>query len=221
MADTEIQKRQTAYKVWIKDIIHGKYQVEEGWNPNFLTTDYGLKVSRINLIGTIVQASNEEEEQKYIFIDDGSGELPIRSFNDEFILKGLHIGDTVAVIGKIREYNDDKYVVPEIVKKLDNNRWLHLRRIELEKKEKLLKRIPLREEKPDNEVSKENLEESKSDTDSDKILTLIKKLDSGDGADLDEVIKESKDEKCENIINNLLMNGEIFELKPGKIKVLE
>ena len=53
------------------------------------------------------------------------------------------------------------------------------------------------------------------------IYNLIKSLDKGDGADIEDVIKESKINNCEDIINNLLREGEIFEIKKGKLKILE
>ena len=44
------QKRQIAYKASIKDITLGEYFVEEGWNPNYILTDSGRKLARVNLI---------------------------------------------------------------------------------------------------------------------------------------------------------------------------
>ena len=50
---------------------------------------------------------------------------------------------------------------------------------------------------------------------------LIKDIDSGDGADTQEVITKSNIDKAEQIITNLLEQGEVFEIKPGRSKVLE
>ena len=50
---------------------------------------------------------------------------------------------------------------------------------------------------------------------------MIKKLDEGDGVLIDDVIKSSKIGDAEEIINRLLENGDIFEIKPGKLKILE
>ena len=60
-------------------------------------------------------------------------------------------------------------------------------------------------------------EESK-ETSSEKIIDYIKKNDQGDGVDVSEIFKM---ENGERIINTLLEVGEVFEVKPGKIKVLE
>jgi uncharacterized protein len=55
------------------------------------------------------------------------------------------------------------------------------------------------------------------------VLSLIRKFDTGNGADIEAAISESKLDraKADAIINNLLMDGEIFEIKPGKLKVME
>jgi len=53
-----------------------------------------------------------------------------------------------------------------------------------------------------------------------KIIKRIKGLDTGDGADFESVIKDHGD-GAENLIKSLMKRGKIFELKPGKLKVLE
>ena len=53
------------------------------------------------------------------------------------------------------------------------------------------------------------------------IFLLIKKLDKGDGVAVENIINNFNNDQTENIINQLLENGDIFEIKPGKLKVLE
>jgi len=55
----------------------------------------------------------------------------------------------------------------------------------------------------------------------DEIFSLIRKLDSGEGVLIDDVIKDCKNESAEKILSKMLENGDIFEVKPGKIKILE
>ncbi|MDK2849404.1 MAG: hypothetical protein PWP03_772 [Candidatus Woesearchaeota archaeon] len=52
------------------------------------------------------------------------------------------------------------------------------------------------------------------------VYDLIKKLDDGEGADLDQIIIKSKLEDCEDVIKKLLREGEIYEIRPNKFKVL-
>jgi len=49
------------------------------------------------------------------------------------------------------------------------------------------------------------------------VLDLVRSLDSGDGADFDVIAAKVGEEK----VVSLLAAGELFEIRPGKIKVLE
>jgi len=64
----------------------------------------------------------------------------------------------------------------------------------------------------------EELVEEKSPIDN--LLNTIRNLDKGDGVDIEELLK-LKGENSESLISTLLKEGELFELKPGRIKVLE
>lgn len=102
----------------------------------------------------------------------------------------VSIGDPVLVIGKPRVYNGQQYVLGEIVKKIDP-KW-----IELRKKTTL---APITQQQD--------------------VLSIVRQLDSGDGADYNAVLAQigNNEEK----IVHLLAVGELFETRPGKLKVLE
>jgi hypothetical protein len=51
-------------------------------------------------------------------------------------------------------------------------------------------------------------------------LDIIRELDKGDGANFEDVAKKLGP-KGEDIITNLLARGDIFETRPGKLKILE
>lgn len=206
----ESQKRQIAYKVRIKDILDGRYVKEEGWQPNYIVTEDNREVSRVNLMGIIVD-KQFEFDRVIAIIDDGSGKITIRTFND-INLDNLEIGDILLVIGRPREYNNEKYIMPEILRKIKNKKWIDFRKKELEKELRGVKK----EKKVEKEVKEERIESP-----SEKIFNLIKKLDSGDGVNFDEIINTVNIKEAEKIINNLLSQGEIFQNKPGKLKVLE
>ncbi len=127
----QFQDRQIAVKLRIKEIKEGNYVVEEGWKPNYLLTKEGEKVSRVNLMGVVL----DKEESGSMFnlvLDDGSGKIIIRSFEEIKNLKEIGVGEGVLVIGRIRAYNDDNYIAPEIIKKIGAG-WLKVRALELAK----------------------------------------------------------------------------------------
>ena len=127
----ESAKRQIAYKVTIADINEGRYVKEEGWDPNYIVISDGRKVSRANLLGIVVLKSNEAD-YVVLDIDDGSGKISLRSFGSDLAMNNFEVGDIVLVVGRPREFNEQKYIAPEIIKKLDNIKWIELRKLELQ-----------------------------------------------------------------------------------------
>ena len=105
-------KRLVAKKVWVNDIITGEYIKKSGWEPSYFITQYG-NISRINIIGFIVST-----EQNSFILDDGTGNISIRFFDSAPNIE-LSTGDLAIVIGRPRRWNNDTYIVPEIVKKVD------------------------------------------------------------------------------------------------------
>jgi len=127
----EPQKRQIAYKARIADLINGGYVKEEGWTPNYIITKQGKHISRINLIGTVISKTEEGSEYQSLVVDDGSGTISLRLFEKNDNVKNIEIGDVVLLIGRPREYGSEKYIVPEIIKKINNKKWIDVRKIEL------------------------------------------------------------------------------------------
>ena len=207
MADAPLRKRQTAYKVTIKDIIGSRYIKTAGMEPNYL--DMGSKqISRVNILGVIVEKS-DMDNYKALAIDDGSGRISARVFDDKIFLSNVEVGDVVNLIGRPREFSSEKYVIIESVKKTDPA-WAMVRSLELQKNDydgKKIKVIRDKEEKVD--LSPKN-----------KIILAIKELDDGDGVLIESVLSKNVD-GAEKIIDTLLKEGGIFEVKPGKLKVLE
>ncbi|MFT4304658.1 MAG: OB-fold nucleic acid binding domain-containing protein [Candidatus Woesearchaeota archaeon] len=203
----ETINRQTAFIVSVKDIINSKYIKTEGeWTPNYLEIN-SLKVSRVNVMGVIISVSDDENVKSFV-LDDGSSSIQIRIFEQDFDKK-LEIGDIVMIIGKPREYNDEKYIVPEIIKDFQNEDWLELRKKQLN---------VLNKGSSINEKNKEMIEEE-IDNPPDDIFNTIKELDEGEGVYIEDLIK--KHPNAEKLVENLLNEGEIFEIKPGKYKLLE
>jgi len=211
-------KRQIAEKLWIADLKAGQYIKEEGLRPNYVLLKNDHKVSRVNLVGTVV-SNNNDMGYRDVCIDDGSAKISVRAFEQMPAMDALSIGDTVFVIGRPREYGQEIYVLPEIIKKISNMKWLEVRQLEL-KKNKVVEAEPdLPEEVavPEQDAVEEDVVEDKGVG---AVKEAIKSLDSGSGAGYEEIIKKAGPD-AERIISNLLKNGDAFEVSPGKLKLLE
>ncbi|MBD3309781.1 hypothetical protein GF351_01030 [Candidatus Woesearchaeota archaeon] len=222
----EQQKRQIAYKVRIRDLQKGEYVKQEGWNPNYITSQDGRKISRVNIIGAVVSAS-EPGSFPSIIIDDSTGRISVRTFEeDNDMLGDVRVGEVVMLVGRPREYGNEKYIVPEILRKIQDKRWIDVRRLELGEEAG----GPSRQEEKPQEVSSppekglaEETAEAEDKHAEDPIQNLIdciRSLDKGEGADHEEVIQRCGKDKEEHI-KRLLEQGEIFEIRPGMLKVLE
>jgi RPA family protein len=207
----QYQERQVAVKLRVNEICEGNYVVEEGWKPNYLLTKKGGKASRVNLMGVVLD-KEENGAITNLVLDDGSGKIIVRSFEEIKNLKDIKTGEGILVIGRIRVYNDEKYISPEIIKKIDNA-WLKVRG--LESKEEVVIGEKKKEVKEETEDKEEIFEPVNK-----KILDLIKELDKGEGALIEEVKEKLKINNTEEIIEEMLKRGEIFQNIAGRAKVL-
>jgi len=201
-------KRNIAYKFRIGDIIVGK-PIFDGERFAFLELG-DKKIIRVNIIGNIVDKYESEGEKKYCFltIDDGSGQIKLKFFGDDVSrFKNTFQGQTVLVIGNLRNFNNETYIAPEIIKEQDT-KYLLIRKLEIEK-EKNRNSVPL---------AKEQITAVK-----DRILDRIKDSEKEGGIDKEELIMQIRDVAPEIInqeIKKLLEEGIIFEPRPGKVRWL-
>jgi hypothetical protein len=200
-------ERQTAIKVTVKLLLDGEHIQKDGWEPNFVRTGIG-EVSRANVMGVITQ---ETEPGAYI-LDDGSGSISLRTFEEKI---AVSVGDPVLVIGRPRVYAGELFINYEILKKIDA-KWLEYRKKELgDAPVKVIEK---------QELGEEVIVKSPGENLFSKIMDLIRELDAtnnNQGAAIDDVIRKANSSESEHIVKSLLEEGEVFEIKPGMIKVLE
>ncbi len=212
-------KRSTAKICSINELINGKFIKKEGWDPSYIITPYG-KIFRTNLLGVIVSKNIND-----CVLDDGTGKIIVRSFNKEITAE---IGDPVLVIGKPRVFNNETFVNSEIIRKIENTGWIAFRKRELvlRQKEEVIEEVKeyvheskeqvITEEHYNNEKNKS----LKKLSNTEKVIKIINELDSGDGANIEDLISKLGITDVDRLIKNLTEEGEIFQIKPGKLKVM-
>ena len=224
----EQKKRQTAYKVRISQLLVGKYvKTTEEWEPNYIQIE-DKKISRVNLICYVVDKYMKDDHSYLaLVVDDGSGKIDIKTWKEDVsLLEYFGIGDLLLIIGKVKDFNNNIYLVPEIVRKLDNGLWAKLRNLELKKiygetqeisrasSTQAMKedRVKIIEEKVTDEEAPFNK--------SQRILDMIEKFDTNNGADQQLVITQSGVlvEEAQKLITTLIKEGEIFEIRPGQLR---
>lgn len=209
--------RLTAYKVWISDLITNPYIKMSGEFESNYVEIKDLRVSRVNLIATIVN-KNESEDKNYTYlvIDDGSEQIRVKAWREDTkLLNNLNISDTILVIGKVKSYNDETYILPEIVKKVDLN-WEVARKLELIKLYGKPKETFSYKKEDKNEIEEQVIEEisfSSSNLRND-ILNLIEKYEDSQGITLEELKTELNKSIKEiyDVIEELIKEGQVYNV---------
>ncbi|MBW2970231.1 hypothetical protein KY319_03855 [Candidatus Woesearchaeota archaeon] len=108
-------ERETAKHVWISELLSGS-PLQQPDEASTIILPNGTTAGRVRIYATAV--STEE-----LIIDDGTGSILVRTFEKPF---NVQIGDFVLVIGRPRIYNEQCYILGEIVKKTDI-KWLKIK----------------------------------------------------------------------------------------------
>ena len=201
----EIRKRNVAYKLRIGDVLKGSPMMDEG---KFLFLELGdKKVVRVNILANCVDKFIQEGEKQFgsLTVDDASGQLKLKVFGEDIDrVKDIMQGDTLQIIGNMREWNGEIYMIPEVVKKVDA-RWLLVRKLEIQDARKDI----AVETKGDNSLKNQ-------------ILDKIKASESEGGIDRDALVMdiEAGPEAIEVEMKSLLEEGLIYEPRPGRLRYL-
>lgn len=200
-------KRHIAFKLRIGNILLGKPVLD---NDRFSFLELGSKrIIRVNVVGNIVDKYESEGEKKFLSftLDDGSGQIKLRSFAEDIDkFRKFNQGETVLIIGVLRYWNNEIYLSPEIIRQL-NPKYLLVRKLEIEKSRENKEAIP-----------KEEIIAVK-----DKILGIIKNSEESGGIDTDRIIMDLNEISPEIInqeIQKFIEEGIIFEPRPGKVRYL-
>lgn len=196
-------ERQTARKVRISSLTGGEWVKQEGMEPSFVVTPSGERVARARILGTVVgKFMAEDGGFASITLDDGSDTIRAKTFKGVKPLDAVTTGEVVDVIGKVREWNGEIYLIPEVVHKVDNPNLELLRRLEIAAKIHAMDSSP--------QEGKEDLKE--------QILKIIE--GEKEGISYDSLIQKSgkSEQEVEKVINDLLGEGVCYEPTPGKIK---
>jgi uncharacterized protein len=197
-------KRHIAYKLRISDVLKGNPIFDQDKFKHIETQN--KTVSRVNLIANITEKYIQDDEKKFasITIDDASGQIKLKAFGEDINkLKDLEQGQTIMTIGLVREWKNELYIIPEIIKQ-KTPEYLLVRKLESEISSP-------------KTLSSEQTNELK-----DKIITIIKREEQNNGADIDAITSELQSQKdtINPEIKKLLEEGIIYEPRPGKVRYL-
>lgn len=242
-------RRQTAIRARASDIVNSKFVRKEGLEPSYVITDLGLKISRAKITGTIIDKfSSDTGTLSSITIADDSGSVRAKTFQDNIdAFDSLEIGDTITVIGRVREYNEENYLIPEIIRKVvdPNHETLHKlevlqgvfrqrQALEIVNREKgnfsdleelknyLTKEYGISQGSAEGILEMLAAEEpSNNENYKEAVIKAVEKLDDGNGVEIRKLMEETKlpNGVFEEVINDVLAEGICYESSPGIIRL--
>jgi RecG-like helicase len=197
-------KRHIAFKLRIGDILKGNIIHDQ---ERFKHLEFNNKeIIRVNLIANVIDKYIQDGEKKFasLNMDDASGQIKLKTFGEDIkIFNDFNQGDTLQVIGLLRTWNDEIYVIPEIIKKRSPT-YLLVRKLE-------------------HDISKPQVLDKTQQTNlKNQILEVIKREEANGGADIDSLTKElnTKSDSINQEIKKLLEEGIVYEPRPGKVRYL-
>jgi len=198
--------RHIARKASINSVRYAAYvRSERDSAINFLML-HDEEVARVNIIAVVVQIDVSGMNGS-VALDDGTGSIVGRVFGEKPTLKGINVGDVVMVVGRPREYLSEKYILIETVKKIAPL-WATVRKYELGSS---LLPVAAQNQQEDTPIQANP---------GSGIIALIKQLDKGEGVAVEDLMMQGVQD-VDKQIDFMLREGDIFEIRPGRVKVLE
>ncbi|MHA1587489.1 MAG: hypothetical protein ACTSV9_01815 [Candidatus Thorarchaeota archaeon] len=120
-------ERMTAVRASVADIIRGTYSEEDG---HHVVSPQGVELRRVVLVGFIINQYVSQGSFASITIDDGTETIRAKAWGETQSLEQVETNTLAMIVGKIREYEGEVYIVPEIVRSLDDANYITLHQLE-------------------------------------------------------------------------------------------
>ena len=225
----QMRERMTAVRASISDITNGSFSDDNG--PH-VVSPFGVELRRVVIVGFVVNKFYREGDDtgkkrfESITMDDGTDTIGVKVWGDEdaSILEGVKESILALVIGKVRQYNDEVYLIPEIVRELTDPNYMSLHLMERYKAVLTRSGVSL----PDtSERQQELLTSTPSKTVTGKlandIIAYVRLEAPPEGIPLKDIVayfeKKGQDsEKVQTKVFNLVAEGALNEVSIGQFR---
>ena len=207
---------QPLIQLYIIDFVEGRLEKEGDEQFRWvLITRNEEKVYKIRINGTIVAkyyGEGDKEKKSYanFTLDDGSDTIRVKAWEEQAeILKGFEIGEEVEVMGRPRQSDDEIYLLPDEILKIDDlNKSLYLRAKRIKRYAKKNYELPTEEQI----VKAHDMAQFES------VWSII--METEEGIELEDIITKTKLDKAivESVIQELIKKGDIYEPTSLKFK---
>lgn len=124
---------QAAYKLNISDLTENEYVKDDtGKEPNYLNLADKLKVYRVRILARVTfRYASEDGNYASITLDDDTGTIRVKAWQNIKAVLDTKKEDLVDMIALVREWNGEVYLVPEVLRIIDNPDMKTLRALEI------------------------------------------------------------------------------------------
>lgn len=225
----QMRERMTAVRASISDITNGTFSDDNG--PH-VVSPFGVELRRVVLVGFVVgkihRAGDDSGKKRYesITVDDGTETIGVKVWGEEDanILEGVKESILALVIGKVRMYNEEVNVMPEIVRELTDPNYMSLHLMERYKA--ILNRSGI--SLPDTMEQQQELLTTTSNTTvsgklANDIVAFVRLEAPPEGIPLKDIVayfeKKGQDsEKVQTKVFNLVAEGALNEVSIGQFR---
>jgi RPA family protein len=224
----QMRERMTAVRASISDITNGLFSSDNG--PH-VVSPFGVELRRVVVVGFVVSKFAREGDDtgkkrfEGITLDDGSDTIGVKVWGEEeaAILEDVKESILVMVVGRVREYNEEVYLMPEIVKELTDPNFMSLHLMERYKA--ILNRSGV--SLPESMEQQQELLTSSTPTVSGKlandIIAYVRLEAPPEGIPLKNIVdyfeKKGQDsEKVQTKVFNLVAEGALNEVSIGQFR---
>ncbi|MFX1415888.1 MAG: hypothetical protein ACFFC0_03700 [Promethearchaeota archaeon] len=117
----------TAVRASVSDIVNGTYKRDNG---HYVVSPHGVELRRVVLVGFIVEQFSRKDLAS-ITIDDGTETIKAWAFDDEAESLEKAASDALTlVVGKVREREGEVYIIPEIIRPIEDPNYLSVHLLE-------------------------------------------------------------------------------------------
>ncbi len=225
----QMRERMTAVRASISDITSGSFSNDNG--PHVISP-FGVELRRVVLVGFVVNKFYREGDDtgkkrfESITVDDGTDTIGVKVWGEEdaSLLEGVKENILALVVGRVREYNEEVYVMPEIVRELTDPNYMSLHL--LERYKAILNRSGI--STPETIEQQQEILTTPSVSVSGKlandILAYVRLEAPPEGISLRDIVayfeKKGQDsEKVQTKVFNLVAEGALNEVSIGQFRV--
>ncbi len=131
-----MQERIAAVRATVDDIVRGSFVKGSKDSSSKVVSPYGVELRRVALVGHIVGKIHTKKEREFasITLDDGTETIQVKAWDSDAqkleLINQTGSGILALVVGRVRQFGDETYIDPEIVREVEDPNYLTLHKLE-------------------------------------------------------------------------------------------